>query len=416
MRINAGDTAWVLMSAALVMFMTPGLALFYGGMVRAKNVLAMLMQNFFCLGLVSVLWAVCVYSLAFHGTGRFIGNLDLAFLDHANTVPATGFGLVPIPPLSFSAFQMMFAVITPALITGAIADRMKFSAWFWFIGLWVLLVYTPVAHWVFSPAGWLFRRGALDFAGGTVVHVNAGIAALAAVIVIGRRRGWPNHPSPPHSLPLTLLGTGILWFGWFGFNAGSALAANGIAAQAFINTHMAAAAAILGWLLFERIRSGHATTLGAASGAVAGLVAITPCAGFVGGMAPIVIGFVAGALCYFAVSVKFRFGYDDALDVVGVHLVGGIAGSLLLGLFADRAFNPAVVHQGVLVGGGSWELMGDQLIAVGATLVWSGVLTFVILKVLQLVIPGGLRVSEEDEETGLDLTQHSEVGYSLDRV
>jgi Amt family ammonium transporter len=415
MRINAGDTAWVLMSAALVMFMTPGLALFYGGMVRAKNVLAMLMQNFFCLGLISVLWAVCMYSLAFHGTGRWIGDFDLAFLHHANIVPATGFGQVPIPPLSFSAFQLMFAVITPALITGAIADRMKFSAWFWFLGLWALLVYTPVAHWVFSPAGWLFRRGALDFAGGTVVHINAGIAALAAVLVIGRRRGWPDHPSPPHSLPLTLLGTGILWFGWFGFNAGSALAANGIAAQALINTHMAAAAALLSWLLFERIRGGHATTLGAASGAVAGLVAITPCAGFVGGMASIWIGLIAGALCYFAVSVKFRFGYDDALDVVGVHLVGGLAGSLLLGLFADRAFNPAVVHQGVFVNG-SWELMGDQLIAVGATLVWSGVLTVVILKVLQLVIPGGLRVSEEDEETGLDLTQHSEVGYSLDRV
>ena len=416
MRINAGDTAFVLMSAALVMFMTPGLALFYGGMVRAKNVLAMLMQNFFCLGLISVLWAVCMYSLAFHGTGKWIGNLDLAFLDHANTIPATGFGGVPIPPLSFSAFQMMFAVITPALITGAIADRMKFSAWVWFIGLWALLVYTPVAHWVFSPAGWLFRRGALDFAGGTVVHINAGIAALAAVIVIGRRRGWPQHPSPPHSLPFTLLGTGILWFGWFGFNAGSALAANGIAAQAFMNTHLAAAAAMLGWLLFERIRGGHATTLGAASGAVAGLVAITPCAGFVGPMAAIAIGAIAGALCYFAVSIKFRFGYDDALDVVGVHLVGGIAGSLLLGLFADRAFNPAVTHQGVLVGGGSWELMGDQLIAVGATLLWSGLLTVVILKVLALVIPGGLRVSEEDEETGLDLTQHSEVGYSLDRV
>jgi Amt family ammonium transporter len=415
MRINAGDTAWVLMSAALVMFMTPGLALFYGGMVRAKNVLAMLMQNFFCLGLVSVLWAICVYSLAFHGTGKYIGNLDLAFLDHADTIPATGFGALPIPPLSFSAFQMMFAVITPALITGAIADRMKFSAWFWFLGLWVLLVYTPVAHWVFSPAGWLFRRGALDFAGGTVVHINAGIAALAAVLVIGRRRGWPGHPSPPHSLPLTLLGTGILWFGWFGFNAGSALAANGIAAQAFMNTHLAAAAALLGWLLFERVRGGHATTLGAASGAVAGLVAITPCAGFVGPMAALAIGFAAGSLCYFAVSVKFRFGYDDALDVVGVHLVGGIVGSLLLGLFADRAFNPAVAHQGVFVDG-SWELMGDQLIAVVATLVWSGVLTFLILKILHRVIPGGLRVSEEDEETGLDLTQHSEVGYSLDRV
>ncbi len=415
MRINAGDTAWVLASAALVMFMTPGLALFYGGMVRAKNVLAMLMQNFFCLGLISVLWAVCMYSLAFHGTGKWIGDFDLAFLHHANIVPATGFGQVPIPPLSFSAFQLMFAVITPALITGAIADRMKFSAWFWFLGLWALVVYTPIAHWVFSPAGWLFRRGALDFAGGTVVHINAGIAALAAVLVLGRRRGWPEHPSPPHSLPLTLLGTGILWFGWFGFNAGSALAANGIAAQALINTHMAAAAALLSWLLFERIRGGHATTLGAASGAVAGLVAITPCAGFVGGMAAIWIGLIAGAICYFAVSVKFRFGYDDALDVVGVHLVGGLVGSLLLGLFADRAFNPAVVHQGVFVNG-SWELMGDQLVAVGATLVWSGVLTFVILKVLQLVIPGGLRVSEEDEETGLDLTQHSEVGYSLDRV
>jgi Amt family ammonium transporter len=415
MRINAGDTAWVLASTALVMFMTPGLSLFYGGMVRAKNVLAMLMQNFFCLGFISVLWAVCTYSLAFHGTGKWIGDFDLAFLHHANVIPATGFGQVPIPPLSFSAFQLMFAVITPALITGAIADRMKFSAWFWFLGLWALVVYTPVAHWVFSPAGWLFRRGALDFAGGTVVHINAGIAALAAVLVLGRRRGWPEHPSPPHSLPLTLLGTGILWFGWFGFNAGSALAANGIAAQALINTHMAAASALLSWLLFERLRGGHATTLGAASGAVAGLVAITPCAGYVGGMAAIWIGLIAGALCYFAVSMKFRFGYDDALDVVGVHLVGGLAGSLLLGLFADRAFNPAVVHQGVFVNG-SWELMGDQLVAVGATLVWSGVLTFAILKVLQLVIPGGLRVSEEDEETGLDLTQHSEVGYSLDRV
>ena len=415
MQINAGDTAWVLASAALVMFMTPGLALFYGGMVRAKNVLAMLMQNFFCLGLISVLWAVCMYSLAFHGTSKWIGDLDLAFLHHANIVPATGFGHVPIPPLSFSAFQLMFAVITPALVTGAIADRMKFSAWFWFVGLWALIVYTPVAHWVFSPAGWLARRGALDFAGGTVVHINAGIAALAAVLVLGRRRGWPEHPSPPHSLPLTLLGTGILWFGWFGFNAGSALAANGIAAQALINTHMAAAAALLSWLLFERLRGGHATTLGAASGAVAGLVAITPCAGFVGGMAAIWIGLIAGALCYFAVSLKFRFGYDDALDVIGVHLVGGLAGSLLLGLFADRAFNPAVVHQGVFVNG-SWELMGDQLVAVAATLVWSGVLTFVILKVLQLVIPGGLRVSEDDEEIGLDLTQHSEVGYSLDRV
>ena len=415
MKINTGDTAWVLGSAALVMFMTPGLALFYGGMVRAKNVLAMLMQNFFSLGLVSVLWAAVVYSLAFHGTGKWIGDFDLAWMRHVATVPATGFEGLTIPPLSFSAFQLMFAIITPALITGAIADRMKFSAWFWFLGLWLVLVYTPFAHWVFSPAGWLFRRGALDFAGGTVVHINAGIAALAAVLVLGRRRGWPQNVAPPHSLPLTLLGTGILWFGWFGFNAGSALAANGIAAQALVNTDMAAAAAMLSWLLVERWKGGHATTLGAASGAVAGLVAITPCAGFVGGMVPIYIGLIAGALCYLAVSLKSRFGYDDALDVAGVHLVGGIVGSLLLGFFADRAFNSAVGHEGVIVSG-SWELMGDQLIAVGATLVWSFAVTTVILVVLKKLIPGGIRVSEDDEQIGLDLSQHAEVGYSLDRV
>jgi Amt family ammonium transporter len=414
--ISPGDTAWVLASAALVLFMTPGLAFFYGGMVRAKNVLAMLMQNFFSMGLVSILWAAVAYTLAFHGTGKYIGDLDLAWMHDVAKIPATGFGGIHIPPLAFFAFQLMFAIITPALITGAIADRMKFSAWFWFLGIWLIVVYAPVAHWVFSPAGWLFRRGALDFAGGTVVHINAGIAALAVVLVIGRRRGWPQHPMPPHMLPWTLLGAGVLWFGWFGFNAGSALGANDIAAQAFVNTNMAAAAAMLGWLLFERIRGGHATTLGAASGAVAGLVAITPCAGYVGGMAPIYIGLIAGALCYFACSIKFRFRYDDALDVVGVHLVGGIVGSLLLGFFADAAFNPAVTHEGVFVSGGSWELMGDQLIAVASTIVWSGVLTFVICWVLSKVMPGGIRVSEEDEETGLDLTQHSEVGYSLERV
>jgi Amt family ammonium transporter len=413
-EINTGDTAWVLAASALVLFMTPGLALFYGGMVRAKNVLGMLMQNFFCMGLVSVLWAAVVYSLAFSGTGKYIGNFDLAWMRDVATTMPTGLDL-SIPPITFSGYQLMFAIITPALITGAIADRMKFAAWFWFVGLWLVLVYTPIAHWVFSPAGWLFKRGALDFAGGTVVHINAGIAALAAVLVIGKRRGWPNHPMPPHSLPLTLLGTGILWFGWFGFNAGSALGANGLAGQAFMNTNMAAAAAMLGWLVVERIKGGHATTLGAASGAVAGLVAITPCAGFVGGMAPIYIGLIAGALCYLACSIKFRFGYDDALDVVGVHLVGGIVGSLLLGLFADQAYNSAIVDEGVFAGGG-WALMGEQVIAVVATLVWSGVITFIIVKVLDLVMRGGVRVSDEDEETGLDLTQHSEVGYSLERV
>ena len=412
-RVNPGDTAWVLAAAALVMFMTPGLALFYGGMVRAKNVLGMLMQNFFCLGLISIIWAALTYSLAFSGDNKWIGNLDLAWLRDAATTSPTGFEL-SIPPLVFFAFQMMFAIITPALITGAIADRMKFSAWAWFIGLWAILVYAPIAHWVFSPAGWLFKRGALDFAGGTVVHINAGIAALAAVLVLGKRKGWPGHPMPPHSLPFTLIGAGILWFGWFGFNAGSALKGDGIAAQALVNTHMAAAAAMLGWLVVERITSGHATTLGAASGLVAGLVAITPCAGFVGGMAPIYIGLIAGGVCALAVSLKFKFGYDDSLDVVGVHLVGGLAGSLLLGFFADAAINPAGAD-GVFLGGG-FGLFGEQVLAVVATMVWSFAVTFGIVFVLGKVLPGGIRVSEEDEETGLDLSQHSETGYALERV
>ncbi len=412
-RINPGDTAWVLASAALVLFMTPGLALFYGGMVRAKNVLGMLMQNFFCMGLISVIWAALTYSLAFSGDNKWIGNLDLAWLRDAAATSPTGFEL-SIPPLTFLAFQLMFAIITPALITGAVADRMKFSAWVWFIGLWAVLVYAPIAHWVFSPAGWLFKRGALDFAGGTVVHINAGIAALAAVILLGKRKGWPNHPMPPHALPFTLIGAGILWFGWFGFNAGSALKGDGIAAQALVNTHMAAAAAMLGWLAVERLRTGHATTLGAASGLVAGLVAITPCAGFVGGMAPIYIGLIAGGVCALAISLKFKFGYDDSLDVVGVHLVGGLVGSLLLGFFADATINPAATD-GVFLGGG-FGLFGEQVLAVVATMVWSFAVTFGIVFVLGKVLPGGIRVSEEDEETGLDLTQHSETGYALERV
>jgi len=412
-RINPGDTAWVLASAALVLFMTPGLALFYGGMVRAKNVLGMLMQNFFCMGLISVIWAALTYSLAFSGDNKWIGNLDLAWLRDAAATSPTGFEL-SIPPLTFLAFQLMFAIITPALITGAVADRMKFSAWVWFIGLWAVLVYAPIAHWVFSPAGWLFKRGALDFAGGTVVHINAGIAALAAVILLGKRRGWPNHPMPPHALPFTLIGAGILWFGWFGFNAGSALKGDGIAAQALVNTHMAAAAAMLGWLAVERLRTGHATTLGAASGLVAGLVAITPCAGFVGGMAPIYIGLIAGGVCALAISMKFKFGYDDSLDVVGVHLVGGLVGSLLLGFFADATINPAGTD-GVFLGGG-FGLFGEQVLAVVATMVWSFAVTFGIVFVLSKVLPGGIRVSEEDEETGLDLSQHSETGYALERV
>jgi len=319
-----------------------------------------------------------------------------------------------IPPLLYCAYQMMFAVITPALISGAVADRMAFKAWVWFVGLWMILVYAPVAHWVFAPEGWLFKDGALDFAGGTVVHINAGIAALAAVLVLGKRRGWPNHPMPPHNLPLTLIGAGILWFGWFGFNAGSALAGDGVAVQALMNTHLAAAAAMLGWLAVERLRSGHATTLGAASGAVAGLVAITPCAGFVGSMSAIYIGAIAGGVCMLAVGLKSRFGYDDSLDVIGVHLAGGLIGTLLLGLFADVSINPAGAD-GAFYGGG-FDLLGKQALAAGSVMVYSFVVTLLIMLALKKLLPGGVRVSAEDEETGLDLTQHSETGYALDRV
>jgi Amt family ammonium transporter len=414
--VDSGNTAWVLISAALVLFMTPGLAFFYGGMVRSKNVLGMLMQNVFCMGLVSILWAVAVFSLAFgkDAGGGFIGNLGFAGLRHvgdaATTLPGyVGNFALSVPPLAFVAFQLMFAIITPALITGAIADRMKFSAWALFVGLWLVLVYAPVAHWVFSPQGWLFKRGALDFAGGTVVHINAGVAALAVVLVMGRRRGWPAEGMPPHSLPLTLLGTGILWFGWFGFNAGSALGANALAAQALVNTHMAAAAAMLGWLLVERVKGGHATTLGAASGAVAGLVAVTPCAGFVGTFSAIVIGFVAGVVCFLAIQLKFRFRYDDALDVVGVHLVGGILGSLLLGLFADTAVNH-LGADGLFLGGGL-SLLGKQLLAVGVTLAWSFVITFALAKAIDATI--GLRVTPDQEAEGLDVTQHAEAAYAL---
>ena len=413
MELDSGNTAWVLASAALVLFMTPGLAFFYGGMVRSKNVLGMLMQNFFSMGLVSVLWAVVAFSLAFGDGGKFIGNFDFVGLKHiadpAFLLPGFDEGALSIPPLLFCLFQLMFAIITPALITGATADRLKFRGYVVFLTGWLLLVYSPVAHWVFSPTGWLFDLGALDFAGGTVVHINAGVAALAAVMVAGRRKGWPNEAMPPHSLPLTLLGTGILWFGWFGFNAGSALAANNLAAQAFLNTNNAAAAAMIGWLIVERVKTGHATTLGGASGAVAGLVAITPCAGFVGGMAPIIIGFSAGVICFLAIQLKFKLGYDDALDVVGVHLVGGIVGSLLLGFFSDTAVNSAGAD-GLFLGGGG-TLLGKQAIAVGATMAWSFVISFVLAKVIDATI--GFRVSDEDEAVGLDLTQHAETAYSF---
>jgi Amt family ammonium transporter len=391
--------------------MTPGLAFFYGGMVRSKNVLGMLMQNVFAMGLISVLWAVIGFSLAFGGTGSFIGNFEFAFMkDLANVSSLPGytgdFALV-IPVLAFFGYQMMFAVITPALITGATADRLKFSAYAVIIGVWSVLVYPTVAHWVFSPNGWLFKRGALDFAGGAVVHINAGAAALAVILVLGNRKGWPREAMPPHNLPFTMLGTGILWFGWFGFNAGSALAANGLAAQALVNTHLAAAAAMLGWLIIEKLRAGHATTLGAASGAVAGLVAITPCAGFVGGVAPIIIGFVSSIVCYFALALKTKFNFDDSLDVIAVHLVGGIMGALLLGFFSDTHVN-GLGFDGVFFGGGS-ELLANQAIAIVATFAFSFVVTYVLAKVLDRTM--GLRVSTEHELVGLDQSQHAEAAY-----
>ncbi len=409
--IDTGATAWVLVSIAMIAFMTPGLAFFYGGMVRSKNVLGMLMQNIFAMGIISVLWAMVGFSLSFGGDGKYFGNFDFAFMKNLTNithVPGyTGDFALAIPVLAFFAFQMMFAVITPALITGATADRLKFSAYAILIGVWAVIVYPTVAHWVFSPNGWLFKRGALDFAGGAVIHVNAGVAALAIVLVMGNRKGWPREAMPPHNLPFTVLGTGILWFGWFGFNAGSALAANGLAAQAVVNTHLAAAAAMCGWLVVEKLKAGHATTLGAASGAVAGLVAITPCAGFVGGMSPIFIGLIAGVVCYLALTLKTKFGFDDSLDVIAVHLVGGILGAILLGFFADVKVN-SLGFDGLFFGGGT-ELLQDQLVALGATIVFSFSITWVLAKVLDRTI--GLRVSTEHELVGLDQSQHAESAY-----
>src|SRR5688572_75046 len=335
MEIDSGNTAWVLVSAALVLFMTPGLAMFYGGMVRAKNVLGTLMHSVFAMGFMAILWVLIGYTLAF-GTdvGGLIGGLDFIGFSGVSNTAAHPAGLgATIPHSAFATFQLMFAVITPALITGAFAERIKFSGYIAFMALWLVLVYAPVAHWVWHPDGWLFKLGALDFAGGTVVHINAGIAALAAILVVGKRKGFGKEAFVPHNLTMTILGTGILWFGWFGFNAGSALGANGLAASAFLATNLGAAAGALGWAVMESRKERKATTLGVASGAVAGLVAITPAAGFVGPMGAIAIGLGGGLVCSWAVGLKFKLGYDDSLDVVGVHLVGGIVGSLLLGVF-----------------------------------------------------------------------------------
>ncbi len=407
--MRGGDTAWMLIATALVLFMTPGLAFFYGGMVRSKHMLGMLMQNFFAMGLLAVLWVTVVFSLAFGGAGNggVIGSLDHLGMHHVTQSASV---LAPtIPFILFAAYQMTFAIITPALITGATADRLKFSAYAVFIGLWLVFVYAPVAHWVFA-GGWLAKRGALDFAGGAVVHINAGAAALAVVLVIGPRRGHGREPMPPHSLPWTLIGTGILWFGWAGFNGGSALAANGVAAQALMNTFVAASAAMLGWLLIERVRGGHATTLGGASGAVAGLVAITPCAGYVSTMPALLIGFSVGMVCYLALTIKARCKLDDALDVIAVHLVGGLYGSIVLGLFADHDVNPVVAHEGLLLGGGG-RLIGEQVLASVTTLAFSFTASWLLAKVIDAVI--GLRISAAQEDEGMDLALHAETAYAF---
>jgi Amt family ammonium transporter len=395
--MDSGSLAWVLVSAALVLFMTPGLAFFYGGMDRGRNVLNMLMMNFYCILIIPILWVAVGYSLSqVPFEDDFLGSFDSFFLKDIDVAGDGG-------TLAIIAYLGMFAAITPALISGAVADRMKFAAWAVFVPVWSLLVYVPIFKWVFG--GWLGQRGSLDFAGGTAIHVNAGIASLAAVLVLGRRKG---DPSPPHSMPLVMIGTGILWFGWFGFNAGSALAANGQAAQAFMNTFLAAAAAGLAWVAVEWLRDGKPTNLGAASGIVAGLVAITPAAGFVSGIAPMIIGLAAGVICCYAVKLKNKAGYDDALDVVGVHFVGGLVGSLLIGLFADPDFFELGFKEGLFFGGGL-SLLGEQFLANGVAIVWSGAVTFGIMIVLKNTI--GVRVSEEAEDTGLDLSEHAETAY-----
>jgi Amt family ammonium transporter len=407
-KIDTGDTAWMLTSAALVLFMTiPGLFLFYGGLVRSKNVLGMLMQNFIMVGIVTVQWIVIGYSLAFANGTSFLGGFQWAGLAGVGAVPNADYAAT-IPHQTFMFYQLMFAIITPALMTGAFAERMKFSTFLVFSLLWSTLIYDPLAHWVWGVGGFLRNMGALDFAGGTVVHISAGISALVAVLIMGKRVGFGKVPMAPHNLPFAVIGAAMLWVGWFGFNAGSALGANGLASSAFMATHTAASLAALGWMIAEWFKTGKPTMLGAASGAVAGLVAITPASGFVTPMAAMVIGLAAGVICYSACMLKPKFGYDDSLDVVGVHGVGGILGAILTGVFASKAVNPAG-NDGLLYGNPG--LLVTQLIAVAATVVFVAVGSGVILLVLKAVM--GLRVNEDEERQGLDLSQHSESAYVL---
>lgn len=405
-KIDTGDTAWVMASTALVMLMTPGLGLFYAGMVRRKNALATILQSFIMVAVVGVLWVLVGYSLAF-GKDHWglIGSLDWVGLRNVgyDAYPGTR-----IPHQAFMLFQAMFAVITPALITGAFAERMRFKAFLIFGVLWSLVIYNPVCHWVWAPGGWLQQLGVMDFAGGIVVHISSGIAALCCAIVLGRRKGYGREEFMPHNLTMTLIGTGLLWFGWFGFNAGSALAANRVAVTAFVATNTAGAAAAVAWMFIEWWHRGKPTALGAASGAIAGLAAVTPASGYIGPMPALLIGLLASVLCYSAIMLKGKFGYDDSLDVFGVHGVGGIWGVLATGLFASSALNAAVKNPGLFCGG---TLFGKQLLAALVVGVYSFIGTFVLLKLTGLITP--LRADKDDEEAGLDLSQHGEVGYSL---
>jgi Amt family ammonium transporter len=419
--LNSGDTAWILASTALVLLMTPGLAFFYGGMVRTKSVLNMMMMSIITVAIVSVLWVIYGFELAFgyKADSAWFGNFSFSGLGSQVNDFANNGGTYPIPVLVFAAFQLMFAIITPALISGAVADRAKFSAWAVFVAIWSTVVYFPVAHWVFAfgnkvgdtitGAGYLAGKGVQDFAGGTAVHINAGAAALALAIVLGKRVGWRKESMRPHSLPLVMLGTGLLWFGWFGFNAGSALAANGIAALALMNTQVAAAAALAGWLLVEKIRQGHPTSLGAASGAVAGLVAITPACAFVAPWAAVVIGLVAGVVCTLATGLKYRFNLDDSLDVVGVHLIAGVWGSVAIGFFGANSVNSVGVD-GLFYGGGA-ALLGKQALGVAFVAAYSFIATLIIGYAIEKTI--GFRVKRDVEVAGIDLNEHAETAYEM---
>jgi Amt family ammonium transporter len=422
---DTGATAWVLASSALVLLMTPALAFFYGGMVRAKHALAMLMQNFAAIAVVSVTWIVIGFTFAFSGTGKYLGDTHFAFLRHIGDVVPTLGGAQLIPTMCFVAFQLTFAIITPALITGSTADRWKFGPFVAFVAIWSIVIYAPVAHWVFDAYGMLNRSAiepgahffAEDFAGGTVVHINAGAAGLAMALLLGKRKGWPKESMRGHNIPFVLLGAGLLWFGWFGFNAGSELGADSVASAAWVNTNTATATALLGWILAEKLRYGKSTALGAASGAVAGLVAITPCAGWVSPMGSIFVGFIAGFACAFAISLKNKIGLDDSLDVGGVHFVGGWIGTLCVGFFSTTGTNP-LGNNGILYGGGGhyggWNLLLHQAIAAGVVSVFSFGGTLIIGFAINLFVKN--RVSEEAELEGLDTAIHGESAYDFGAI